>query len=280
MSQTPLLTAVVLNYRTPKEVARCVHALRAQTVADRMEVLVIDNHSEDDSIGLIRSQLKNLPGVRILETPQNAGFGSGYNLGIGQARGRYLLLNNPAKLLSPGSAEKMMHALDADGAIGILGPQLLYDDGTIRDSYRSFPKPLDVVIKRTFLGSWFPKRMRRYLQWDENPDAVRDVDWVIGGCLMMRADLAKRLQGFDPRYFLFFEDMDLCRRCWHAGLRVVYFPLATATDRKRRLSEGGVWTLLTTRTGRAHIASALKYFWKWRGDRVGRGGASPAGMAY
>jgi GT2 family glycosyltransferase len=112
--------------------------------------------------------------------------------------------------------------------------------------------------------------VRKYLQADADPDGVRDVDWVVGACLLLRRSFYEELGGFDPRFFLFFEDIDLCRRCWLAGKRVVYFPRAVATDRKRRLSEGGVFRLLTKKTGRIHVMSALRYFRKWHGAALPR----------
>ena len=265
----PLVTAIVLNYRTPQEAVRCVFALQKQTIADRMEIIVVDNHSEDDSIGILRNRLGKLPHVVILETPDNLGFGRGYNLGLHRAQGEFILLNNPAKILAPDAVECMADAMKQDPTIGILGPKLVYNDGTIRDSYRSFPKPMDVVLKRTPLRRFFSERMRRYLQWDRDPEQVGDTDWVIGGCLMIRRDLCEQLHGFDPRFFLFFEDMDLCRRCWTLGKRVVYFPQAVASDRKSRLSEGGIFSLIGKKVGREHIASAVKYFWKWRNEDLG-----------
>lgn len=261
----PLLSAVILNYRSWRDTVRCVAALRAQTIADRMEIIVVENHSDDECVGSIRNQVGALPGVRIVETAGNLGFGRGYEAGIRHARGEFLLINNPAKLLKPDAAEKMVRAMEADPGIGILGPKLLHEDGTLRDSYRAFPRPLDVVIKRTALRGLFPARMRRYLQTDADPDIQCDADWLIGGCLLMRRDFFRELGGFDPRFFLFFEDIDLCRRCWDAGKRVVYFPAAVATDRKRRLSEGGPMALMTQKTGRVHVVSALRYFRKWAG---------------
>ena len=264
----PLISAIVLNYKTPQHAVRCVQALRKQTIADKMEILVVDNHSEDDSIGVLRNRLSAFPEVRIIETPENLGFGAGYNLGIHHARGKYLLINNPAKLPQSHATERLLSLMEKDESIGIAGPKLMHDDGTVRDSYRAFPSLTDVIVKRTFLKQWFPHRMQRYLQTGTDPDETRDVDWVIGGCLMIRRDLAEKLHGFDPQFFLFFEDIDLCRRCWAEGKRVVYYPEAVATDRKRRLSEGGVASLLLKPVGRAHIASAVKYFWKWRGVRA------------
>lgn len=267
--ETPLVSIVILNFRTPLVAVRCVQALQEQTIAKQCEILVIDNGSDDESIGVLRVRLKNMPNVRIIEHAINTGFGSGYNYGIAYARGTYLLINNPAKIIEKTGLERMVQAMEQDPSIGILGPRLLHEDGTARDSFRAFPRPLDVLVKRTFLRSWFPGSIRRYLQANADQQKIQETDWVIGGCLLMRRSFFEELKGFDDRFFLFFEDIDLCRRTWKAGKRVVYFPAVIATDRKRRLSEGGLWSLLTSKVGRTHIASALKYFgkWGWRTDR-------------
>ena len=260
---TPEVTAIVLNFRTPKETVKCVEALLTQNLGDRLEILVVDNHSDDESMGILRARLSGMPHVRILESKLNGGFGHGYNLGLAHAKGTYLLLNNPSKIMAPLSIEAMVDCLKRDSSIGIVGPKLSHGDGTLRSSARAFPSPLDVVIKRTFLRNFFSRRLERYLQSNEDPEKMRDADWVIGGCLMIPRVLMQEIGGFDSRFFLFFEDIDLCRKCKKLGKRVVYFPQAEALDRKRRLSDGGVFSLLTSRVGRAHIASGWKYFLKW-----------------
>lgn len=265
---SPLLTAIVLNYRAPKVAWRCIEALCNQTIADRMEILVVDNHSEDDSIGLLRNRARSSATVRIIETPNNIGYGQGNAAAIRQARGEFLLIINPDNILEPAGAENMIDVLRRDPRIGIVGPRLVHEDGTIRDSSRAFPTLADVLIKRTILRHLFPRRMERYLQQSKaETTAQRDVDWVVGACMLLRRDLYERLGGFDPRYFLFFEDIDLCRRCKDAGFRVIYLPTVRAMDQKKRLSEGGPISLLTKKTARIHLMSALKYFWKWRGER-------------
>jgi GT2 family glycosyltransferase len=260
----PLVSAIVLTYHTPKDTVRCVRALRNQTIADRMEIIVVDNHSEDDSIGVIRNTFGNDPVVRIVETPRNLGYGQGNETGVRLARGTYLLVINPDVQLPPDGAERMVQALEKDPAIGMLGPQLYFPDGSIRDSYRTFPHVVDIVIKRTFLHRFFRKRMARYLQQGVNPSEIRDVDWLAGGCILMPLDFYRSLGGFDRRFFLFFEDTDLCRRVWAAGKRVVYYPKVRALDGKQRLSAGGFFSIFTKKTVRIHLASAAKYFWKWK----------------
>lgn len=259
----PLISALILNYRSPQQTVECVRALQSQTVADNLEIIVIDNHSEDDSIGVIRNRLGHVPNLRIIETPLNRGFGGGYAAGAKHAKGTYVLINNPDKKLNNDALEKMVRRMEEDASIGILAPKLMHGDATVRHSARAFPRPLDVVIKRTFLRRYFPQSLRHYLQLDHPTDTERDVDWVVGGCLLIRKDFFEEIGGFDPRYFLFFEDIDLCRTCRQKGKRVVYFPAAIATDRKRRLSEMSVSAMLLRKTGRAHIASAVRYFWKW-----------------
>lgn len=227
-----------------------------------MEIIVVDNHSNDDSAGVFDHQLKRL-GIKIIETSANKGFGKGYNYGASYACGRYLLFNNPDKMLQKNGLELLVKRLEEDASVGIIAPKLLHHDGTRRLSIRAFPRWFDIVIKRTLLSKIFRNRIKHYLQMQRDPQKECLVDWVIGGCFLIRRGDFEALGGFDRRFFLFFEDTDLCRRCWKAGKSVLYYPTAVAYDKKRRLSEGGIISLFATKIGRSHLASALKYFWKW-----------------
>jgi GT2 family glycosyltransferase len=264
MNSTPLVSAIILNYRTGRDSWKCAQALLNQTIAHELEILIVDNHSNDDSIGYIRNRCRfSAPQIRVIESPTNIGYGQGNELGVSHARGRYILIINPDNELEPDALQKMIAEMERDSSIGILAPQLVHEDGTIRDSYRTFPTFADLLIKRTRLRYLFRNRMRRYLQHGQDTSVTRDVDWIAGACLLMKRDFYKELGGFDPRFFLFFEDTDLCKRTWKAGKRVVYFPQAKARDSKHRLSEGGLLALFTKKTARIHLISALKYFQKW-----------------
>lgn len=229
-----------------------------------MNVIVIDNHSDDDSIGILRNRLGHLPHVRVVEARKNAGFGGGYAYGIAQVESRYLLINNPAKILQPEALRLMVERMERDPTLGIIAPKLMHEDGSIRSSARAFPRLFDVIAKRGSARSGQMKSVRRYLQSDASPDKERETDWVIGGCMLIRTDVIKELGGFDERFFLFFEDIDLCRRVRALGKSILYFPQAVALDRKQRYSDMPLWKLPLKKAGRAHVASAVKYFWKWR----------------
>jgi GT2 family glycosyltransferase len=263
--RSPLVSVLILNYGAGRSAVECVKALQKQSIADQLEIIVIDNHSCDDSIGILRTNLRGIKNVRIVETPGNHGFGYGYNKGVQYARGKYLLINNPDKRLEPTGLEKLVHEMDRDSTIGILGPKLVHPDGTRRLSIRRDPRLIDLISRRSIAGKVFDKALDRYLMLSADSDKIQDVDWVVGGCFLISREFFTALDGFDARFFLFFEDADLCRRCRTHGKRVVYFPLVQALDRPRRLSGESFWDLISTRIGRIHMVSALQYFWKWRG---------------
>ncbi|MBU0767335.1 glycosyltransferase family 2 protein [Patescibacteria group bacterium] len=257
------MSTLILNYRTPLAAVECVKNMQAQTMAGQMEIIVIDNHSDDDSIGILRNRLEQFENVRIAEVPRNLGFGKGNNIGERYARGEYIVILNPDTEPEPEMIEKCVEVLRNDESIGIIAPKLVFPDGDVRDSYRTFPTIADLVIKRTFLRHIFPGRLKRYLQHEHDPLYVHDTDWVVGACMVMSRSLFEKLQGFDPRFFLFFEDTDLCRRCWKMGKRVLYYPEVSAGDKKHRLSGSSLWPLMVKKAGRSHIVSAMRYFGKW-----------------
>ena len=261
----PLVSAIVLTYRSPKDTLACVRALLAQSLGDRLEVIVVDNHSDTDSIGILRTQLPKDSRVCIVEASKNLGYGKGNNFGVRYATGEYLLIINPDNGLQPDTLERMIAVMEEDSTIGILAPKLVFPGGAVRDSARAFPSFSDIFIKRTILRHLFPQKIAAYTQGTLSQDHPAESDWVAGACLLLQRSFYEELGGFDPRFFLFFEDIDLCRRTWEAGKRVVYDPRIAVADREHRLSEGGILTVFTKKTVRWHLVSAVKYFWKWRG---------------
>lgn len=260
------VSAIVLfhNQRSALEAAACVQALKQQTIAGNVEVIVVNNNADSDAVRSFEEKIAG-QSITLIHTGGNLGYGRGNNLGAKSAQGKYLLIINPDNRLEPNALATMVQYLGEHPDVGVVGPKLVFPDGSIRDSYRTFPHPFDVFIKRTPLRRFFPQRMKTYLQQDQNPHAIRNVDWMCGACVLFPRKLYEELRGFDERFFLFFEDCDLCRRVWEKRFRVVYLPTAVAHDNEQRLSAGGIVSFFTKKTVRAHVASAIKYFWKWRG---------------
>jgi GT2 family glycosyltransferase len=262
MSQSSkLISAIVLNYRSPRDTVRCVRALQTQSIAEQIEILVVDNKSNDESIGFIRAQLGNDANVRIIEERNNMGYGRANNYAATFATGQYLLIVNPDNTLPSDGLEKMLSSLKNQLDAGIVGPALMHPDGSVRPSARPFPKPFDLFKKRLFPEHWqheFDAKAEKL----RSRDAV-EVDWLVGACLLIKRDLFEEMKGFDERFFLFFEDMDLCRRIKQTGKKVIYLPSVQVQDRKTRLSGSSILSIFTRRTTRIHFVSACKYFMKW-----------------
>ncbi len=257
----PSVSAIVLNYRSPKDTLTCVRALLRQTMADELEIIVVDNHSDDESIGVFRAAWKDEPRVRVVECGRNVGYARGNAVGMRAARGRYVLFINPDNTPPETAVRDLADILQGHPDIGIVAPALLYPDGTVRPSARSFPTVLELFMKRIAAKTWHERHKNTPVSGGMS--AMQDVDWVAGACLMIEKSFFEQLGGFDGRFFLFFEDIDLCRRVWQAGKRVVYAPGIHVSDKPRRLSEGGILSLLWKKTGRIHLRSGIRYFRKW-----------------
>lgn len=260
------VSCIIVNWNLKYLPRLCVEALQRSHAKDPFEIIVVDNDSHDESLEYLKD-MDERKEIRLVPSGSNMGYGRANNLGAQQAKGEYLLILNPDVSVESDTIQKMVEYMDAHPEIGILGPQLFFFNGQIQDSCRRFMRPMDLVIKRTPLQrfKFFKKRVDSYTMGDYNHKDIRDVDLVTGACFMIRKDLFERVSGFDPRYFLFMEDADLCRKVWEAGSRVVYYPEARALHYHKRLSGGNILSLIRHRVFWIHLASAAKYFWKWRG---------------
>lgn len=261
----PTVSAIILNYNLKYLPRLCIEALKRSITKFRYEIVVVDNHSSDESLDYLKD-MDQKGEIKLVEAGSNLGYGKGNNLGVAQAQGTYVLILNPDVGVEPDTMQKMVEYMEAHPEVGLLGPQLYFFNGQIQDSCRRFMRPMDLIIKRTLLRHlpMFHARMERYLMADYDKRKTQEVDLVTGACIMLRRDVFNEVGGFDPRYFLFMEDADLCKTLWKNGYKVVYFPDARALHYHKRLSGGNLLTLLTKKIFWIHVSSAIKYFWKWR----------------
>lgn len=259
---------IILNYRSERLTNMCLKAITTH-IGDLYdgEVIVVDNASGTEEWPVLREKWEKV-GIQFIESESNVGYGKGNQLGIAKAQGEYLILMNPDVEVKEGAIETMIDHLDQHPDVGIVGPQLVYPDGTIQDSYRVFPTPLDLLARRSTLlrqHKIFSPRLREYLMLDKDPHQTDEVDWLVGACLVIRRKALDQVGGFDPRFFLFFEDTDLCRRMWESNWRVIYLPDAKAIHHKEeRLSGNDLLLSIGKKTFWIHVHSGIRYFWKWR----------------
>jgi GT2 family glycosyltransferase len=222
------LSIIIVNWNTRDLLSRCLKAVYSNLGKLDAEVLVVDNASSDDSIEYIQ---REYPQVRIFQNEDNIGFSRANNRGIAEARGRYYLLLNTDTFVHPNALETLVRFMDEHPEAGAGGCRLYYEDGSLQRSCTSFPTLSTELWQALWLDRIFPesKIFGKYWMtyWDFND--VREVDSIIGACMMLRRETINEVGAFDESYFMYSEEVDLCYRMKKAGWKVLFTPKATAT---------------------------------------------------
>ena len=231
------VSIVILSWNTRELLANCLQSIADDPLAPSHEVIVVDNASEDGSREMVRDRF---PDVRLLVNPVNLGFGAGNNTAIPVAQGRYVLFLNSDTLVHAGALAGLVAYADARPAVGIVGPKLLNDDGSLQYSCRRYPTLGAGFFRNTPLGRLFPKNRfaSDYLMQEWPHQESIDVDWVSGAALMIRREVLDETKGFDEDFYFYCEDLELCWRVNHSGKwKVSYYPHAVVTHSIGRSSD-------------------------------------------
>jgi hypothetical protein len=156
--------------------------------------------------------------------------------------------------------------MEKNERVGVVGPKQFNLDNSIQDSCYHWHSLLTPIFRRTFLGScvFAKKDLNLFLMKDFDKNYIKEVDWLLGSCLFCRTEALDKIGIFDERFFMYFEDTDLCRRFWKNGYKVVYNPEAKIIHNHQRASAKIPWyKILSNPQGRTHIFSWLKYLLKW-----------------
>lgn len=252
------LAVVIIHYNSSADLDRCLESLVAYAPAVEHDVYIVDNQSTDEGLEAVH---RRYPQYQWLFNNENLGYSRGANLGMNQVEADYYLILNPDIVVQPGALDNLLAFAERTPRAGIVGPQLLNEDHTIQDSCRRFYTLKTLLLRRTFLGRIFPdsETVRRHLMQDFDHRSSRPVDWVIGGCMLVRRTAMERTGPMDERFFLYFEDVDWCHRMWQAGFEVVYTPESRFIHRHRRASAQGKFN----RTFWLHLGSLISFYEKW-----------------
>jgi len=215
-----MVSTVIVAYRSGAHLQRCLDSL-CKPSDQPGEVIVIDNASTDDSIGLVR---QHFPQIRLIINTENRGFAAAGNLGFRSSKGLAILFLNPDTVADEGTVKHMFDVLNRDPKIAAVGCQILNPNGSTQPTAGSFPTVTNLITNRTpvlnrFLPSYCHGRRSYYLR-PQTPD------WISGACLLVRRQAFKAVGGFDEKYFMYGEDVDLCYRLRQAGWRIAYTPSA------------------------------------------------------
>jgi N-acetylglucosaminyl-diphospho-decaprenol L-rhamnosyltransferase len=229
--------AVVVNYRTKELTVRAVESVLSED--DVREVVVVDNASGDGSAEFLRAALLD-ERVRVIDAGRNGGFGAGVNLGAAACRSPLLFVLNSDATVTPGSLTRLVSALLADAGAGVLAPAVVLAEGTTQpDAFGRLPRRWELLA---------PGRAR----WTGGGAGERHPGWVSGVAMLLRAADFRSVGGFDERFEMYFEDVDLCRRLRASGRSVERLPSATVVH-----AAGASWPSRRDQKRRYHRSKAL-----------------------
>jgi hypothetical protein len=220
---TPNISIIIVNWNTKELLRTCLSSIGA-TVNTTHETIIVDNNSDDGSAEMVEA---SFPETSLIRAGRNLGFAAANNLGINKASGRYVLLLNPDCELLPGSIDTMIEYADRNPDIAVIGPKLLNSDGTLQKNGRIFPTFAREFLHITRLYRLLPGYFNRRLEWGRQDfDIPADVDEVSGACMLVRESMIAQVGGLDERFFMYYEEVDWCKRIKAHGGRVFYLPEA------------------------------------------------------
>lgn len=215
------------------------------------EIIVVDNASSDHTVEKIRNRY---PSVKLIASDKNLGYGAANNLGVKSASNRYLVLLNVDAFIEKEAVCEAIDALKKFPDVGLVGGRLIGLDGKLQPSKRKYPTFKRRILQRLGLSDKWPKSPffgEGEMSWT-NPHIPQYVDWLPTAFAVIEKKLYEKIGGFDERLFLYYEDLDLCRRINEAGYKVLYWPLL-------KITHIGGGSSISDKLQSYEIASAIHY---------------------
>lgn len=264
------VSIVIVAYKNAAILKLCLDSL-SKNLGDEIssEVIVVENDAHEE----IRDLVMEFDGNKTyIPFDKNVGFACALNAGMRRAKGKAVLALNPDIVITKGAVERLYRYVIDHPSAGIVGPMLLNFNGSRQPSCFKFYTPATIIYRRTLLGKTFfgKKSLQDFIikTQDDHPENI--TGWLMGSALMIRSDNLERIGLMDERYFMYFEDVDWCRRFYEAGLKVVYFPESKMFHyHGKQSATKNIISVFSNRITLVHLLSGFKYFVKFRGWRVG-----------
>ena len=252
VKQFPVKLSIVTLHTNDPLILETLSSVYA-TVKIPFEYILVDNKSKPERLAAIKEKF---PKIRIVQNPKNYGYARGINKGLRLAQGEFVLALNPDIVVFEKTIDQLVKYLEKHPDAAIIGPQLLNADKTLQYSCRRYPTLLGMLFRRGPLGKFFSKQTKNYEMCDSDHTHVQDVDWLCGGFLLTRKSLFEQVGYLDEFYFLYFDDVDFCRRAHDSG-KVMYYPLVSAIHAASYESKRKLIPFLI------HLRSMIYYFLKF-----------------
>ena len=252
------LSVITVTWNSGEKIERQMQSVALACQAISWEQIVVDNNSADNTV----SAVQKFPGVKLIINQENKGFGAANNQAWREAVGRYILFLNPDMRAEAGSFDKLVRFMDTHPAAGIVGCKLVTEAGELNPATtpRRFPTLFNQMVIVSKLHHFFPQLLDKYRFADFDAGRELAVSSVQGSFMLVRRELLNKLGwAFDPRYFIWFEDVDLCREAKRLGYKVIYTPSVSCVDYAGdSFKKRSTWW-----KQKQFIKSMVKYFIKW-----------------
>ncbi|MBW4613042.1 MAG: glycosyltransferase family 2 protein [Desmonostoc vinosum HA7617-LM4] len=220
MNQQPISVSIILvNYNGAEILPDCLNSIEKFIDIPSYEIIIVDNASSDGSVELIPEKF---PEIRLVRQAENRGFGAGNNAGAKLARGEFLFFLNTDTVLTSNILPHLIELMQADPQIGIIGPKLLNRDGSLQIS-ASPALGIKGEYKARKMHQDYLNKSEKFLI-EQRFKEIQEVDIVVGAAFLIRSKLFDKLGGFDEKFFMYFEESDLCQRAQYQGYKIIYTP--------------------------------------------------------
>jgi GT2 family glycosyltransferase len=223
VNQPTLLSVVIVSFNTCALLRECLQDLQKETVDIPSEVFVVDNNSADGSADMVATEFAT---VNLIRSSANLGFAAANNRAFPLCKGKYVVLLNSDAFLRPTALQRSIDHMESRPTAGLGGAKLIGRDGSWQPSARMFPSLLNEFFSLSGLSQRFPKSRlfgRQDRTWADQGEPTQ-TDWVPGAFAIIRRDVLEQVKYFDEAFFLYHEEVDLCRRIKQAGYEIWYWP--------------------------------------------------------
>jgi len=259
LTKQPLLSIVIVTYNSSKIISQTLLSIVNYLINIEYEIIIVDNNSSDNTCEII-SQINN-SNVKLIKNKVNKGFAQGNNKGFKVCNGEFILILNPDIIITPNThIDELIDEYNKNEKIGIVAPKLIYEDGRVQESARSFPNPIVLLIRGLGLENIYRnfEFYKKFLLLDKNDNLPTYVDWVIGAFVLIKKDILIEHNGFDDNFFMYYEDADLCLRLKKTNYKILYVPQYEAIHQYQRESSKKIFSKLKF----YHIKSIIIFFSK------------------
>jgi GT2 family glycosyltransferase len=254
------VSIIIITWKMKSLIQRLLSTISELSHGFSYEIIVIENNSQDGTIEMIEESFKD---VCLIKNATNLGVAKARNQGLKIAKGRFILILDADMELIENSIEKMINYMDENKNIGLLGSKLIAANGALQFSCKRFPNLFALIARRLEMIPFIrnSKTLNNHLMKDWIHDSIKEVDYLIGACQLIRRDVITKIGYYDDNIFYGPEDIDYCLRVWRAGWKVVYFPNTQIIHHEQRITKKSIFSQITVK----HICGIYYIFNKYNG---------------